>query len=132
MENAIELLKSKFGTEFGTEAVRAVANELGTSYASLSKKLQSYKVSRGKWNLEVTQEKINELEDSYNAPPMNSISALDSVKQNLIPEKMIPSSALVTFLMLKKLFLLVSFTLPLLLVFLVMAKLSLLSKLVLL
>ena len=87
MENAIELLKSKFGTEFGTEAVRAVANELGTSYASLSKKLQSYKVSRGKWNLEVTQEKINELEDSYNAPPMNSISALDSVKQNLIPEK---------------------------------------------
>ena len=87
MENAIELLKEKFGTEFGTEAVRAVANELGTSYASLSKKLQSYKVSRGKWNLEVTQEKINELEDSYNAPPMNSISALDSVKQNLIPEK---------------------------------------------
>jgi hypothetical protein len=87
MENAIELLKEKFGTEFGTEAVRAVANELGTSYASLSKKLQSYKVGRGKWNLEVTQEKIDELEETYNAPPMNSISSLDSVKQNLIPEK---------------------------------------------
>lgn len=87
MENAIELLKSKFGTEFGADAVRAVADELNTTYTTLSKKLQSHKVGRGKWNLEVTQEKINELEDSYNAPPMNSISALDSVKQNLIPEK---------------------------------------------
>jgi Cdc6-like AAA superfamily ATPase len=87
MENAIELLKLKFGTEFGADAVRAVADELNTTYTTLSKKLQSHKVGRGKWNLEVTQEKINELEDSYNAPPMNSISALDSVKQNLIPEK---------------------------------------------
>jgi hypothetical protein len=87
MENAIELLKSKFGTEFGADAVRAVADELNTTYTTLSKKLQSYKVGRGKWNLEVTQEKIDELEETYNAPPMNSISSLDSVKQNLIPLK---------------------------------------------
>ena len=84
---AIELLKQKYGTEFGADAVKQVATELNISYATLSKYLQSHKVGRGKWNLEVTQEKINELEDSYNAPPMNSISALDSVKQNLIPEK---------------------------------------------
>ena len=84
---AIELLKEKYGTEFGADAVKQVATELNISYATLSKYLQSHKVGRGKWNLEVTQEKINELEDSYNAPPMNSISALDSVKQNLIPEK---------------------------------------------
>jgi len=87
MENAIELLRSKFGTEFGAAAVRAVADEQNTTYTTLSKYLQSYKVGRGKWNLEVTQEKIDELEETYNAPPMNSISSLDSVKQNLIPEK---------------------------------------------
>ena len=87
MENAIELLKSKFGTEFGADAVRAVADEMNTTYTTLSKKLQSYKVGRGKWNLEVTQEKIDELEETYNAPPMNSISSLDRVKQNLIPLK---------------------------------------------
>ena len=87
MENAIELLKSKYGTEFGAEAVRAVAGELGTSYATLSKKLNQYKVSRGKWNLEIVQEKIDELEETYNAPSVNPISTVESVKQNLIPEK---------------------------------------------
>ena len=84
---AIELLKEKYGTEFGADAVKQVAAELNTTYTTLSKYLQSYKVGRGKWNLEVTQEKIDELEETYNAPPMNSISSLDSVKQNLIPEK---------------------------------------------
>lgn len=87
METAIELLKEKFGTEFGAEAVRAVADELGTTYATLSKKLSNFKVSRGKWNLEITQEKIDELEETYNAPSMNPISTLDNVKQNLIPQK---------------------------------------------
>ena len=57
METAIDLLKEKFGTEFGAEAVRAVADELGTTYATLSKKLSNFKVSRGKWNLEITQDK---------------------------------------------------------------------------
>ena len=87
METAIELLKTKFGTEFGAEAVRSVADELGTSYATLSKKLSDFKVSRGKWNLEITQDKIDKLEETYNAPPVNPISTVESVKQNLIPEK---------------------------------------------
>lgn len=87
METAIELLKTKFGTEFGAEAVRAVADELNTSYATLSKKLSNFKVSRGKWNLEITQEKIDELEETYNVPAVNPISTIESVKQNLIPEK---------------------------------------------
>ena len=87
METAIELLKEKYGTEFGAEAVRSVADELGTSYATLSKKLSNFKVSRGKWNLEITKEKIDELEENYNAPSVNPISTIESVKQNLIPQK---------------------------------------------
>jgi hypothetical protein len=87
MENAIELLKSKFGTEFGADAVRAVADELGTSYATLSKKLSNFKVSRGKWNLEITQEKIDELEETYATPSVEPVAVMDNVKQNLIPKK---------------------------------------------
>jgi AAA domain (dynein-related subfamily) len=87
METAIELLKSKYGTKFGAEAVRAVAAELGTSYATLSKKLSNFKVSRGKWNLEITQEKIDELEENYAAPSVEGVAVMESVKQNLIPKK---------------------------------------------
>ena len=86
-QQAIDLLKEKYGIEFGTEAVKTVADELNTTYATLSKYLQSYKVSRGKWNLEVTQEKIDELEETYLTSSSNSISTINRVNQNLIPEK---------------------------------------------
>ena len=84
---AIELLKTKFGTEFGADAVKQVATELGTSYATLSKYLPPHKVSRGKWNLEVTQDKIDELEDTYSSPSVEPVSTMTSVVQNLIPKK---------------------------------------------
>jgi hypothetical protein len=84
---AIELLKQKYGTEFGADAVKQVATELNTTYTTLSKYLQSYKVGRGKWNLEVTQDKIDELEDAYTSPSVEPISTMNSVTQNLIPEK---------------------------------------------
>ena len=87
MENAINLLKEQFGTEFGADAVRSVASQVGTSYATLSKKLSQYKVSRGKWNLEVTQEKVEELEKEYSAPAVEGVATTDFVKQNLIPQK---------------------------------------------
>lgn len=87
MENAIQLLKDQFGTEFGADAVRSVASELNTTYATLSKKISQYKVSRGKWNLEVTQEKVEELEKDYASPAVEGVSTIQFVKQNLIPEK---------------------------------------------
>jgi hypothetical protein len=87
MENAIQLLKEQFGTEFGADAVRSVSSQVGTSYATLSKKLSQYKVSRGKWNLEVTQEKVEELEKEYSAPAVEGVATTNFVKQNLIPQK---------------------------------------------
>ena len=50
----------------------------GTTYQTVSKKLEQYKSGRGKWNLTV-QEK---LEQDYQAPP-----ALPAFEQNLIPQK---------------------------------------------
>jgi len=86
-EQLIDLLKEQFGTEIGSSAVHSVATQLGTSYATASKHLSSYKVGRGKWNLEVTQEKIIELEETYSAPSVEPVPTVEFVKQNLIPKK---------------------------------------------
>ena len=64
-----------FGTEVGTEQVRAVATDLGVSYATATKRLDSYKSGRGKWNLTA-----QEIERAYEAPSANS-------SVNYIPEK---------------------------------------------
>ncbi len=89
-EQAINLLKEKYGTEFGADAVKAVAEELNTSYATLSKYLNQYKVGRGKWNLEAT---VQDLEHTYNSPAAEGtdtvpgVATIQSVQQNLIPKK---------------------------------------------
>jgi hypothetical protein len=89
-DQAISILKEKFGTEFGADAVKEVANEIGTSYATLSKYLNQYKVGRGKWNLEQT---MQELEETYNSAAAEGtdtvpgVATMNSVVQNLIPNK---------------------------------------------
>ena len=81
-DQALTLLKQKYGTEFNSAAVKEVASELNTSYNTLSKYLQQYKVGRGKWNLESA---VKELEENYNQVP--GVLTMESVQQNLVPEK---------------------------------------------
>ena len=89
-EQAISILKDKYGTEFGADAVKEVADQLNTSYATLSKYLNQYKVGRGKWNLEQT---VQELEETYNSAAAEGsdtvpgVATMNSVVQNLIPNK---------------------------------------------
>lgn len=89
-EQAINILKEKYGTEFGADAVKEVADELNTSYATLSKYLNQYKVGRGKWNLEQT---VQDLEETYNSPAAEGsdtvpgVATMNSIVQNLIPNK---------------------------------------------
>ena len=75
-------LQNLYGTEFTAADVRAWCNMNGCAYQTVTNKLADYKVGRGKWNLEVTKETVQELEVTYNAP-----AALPAVEQNLIPEK---------------------------------------------
>jgi hypothetical protein len=84
IEQALSILKEKYGTEFGADAVKEVAAELDTTYATLSKYLNQYKVGRGKWNLEAT---VQELEETYASPSANPVAIMDNVKQNLVPDK---------------------------------------------
>jgi len=75
-------LKSLYGTKITAADVRGWCSSNGSSYQTVTKNLDKYKTSRGRWNLEVTQEKVQEIERSYTSP-----AALPAVEQNLIPDK---------------------------------------------
>jgi hypothetical protein len=81
-DQIINDLKDTYGTEFTAADVRGYCASTGVSYQTVTKRLEDFKVSRGKWNLEVTKETIKDLEVTYNGP-----AALPAVEQNLIPQK---------------------------------------------
>ena len=75
-------LQELYGTEFTAADIRAWCAMNGSNYQTVTNKLSDYKVGRGKWNLEVTKETVEDLETSYTAP-----AAMPAVEQNLIPQK---------------------------------------------
>ena len=75
-------LQSSFGSEVTSGDIRGWCAMNGHNYQTITNKLSDYKVGRGKWNLEVTKETVEELEVSYTAP-----AAMPAVEQNLIPQK---------------------------------------------
>ena len=70
----------RFGAVVTAADVRVYANEIGMSYQTLAKKLDQYKVQRGKWNLTAAEQ----LEQTYNAPSAN---VTEREYLNLIPTK---------------------------------------------
>jgi len=81
-EQLIESLKELYGTEITSGDLKGFCASRSLNYQTVSNKLSQYKTSRGKWNLEVTQEKVQEIERNF-----NSVSILPEVQQNLIPDK---------------------------------------------
>jgi hypothetical protein len=80
-------LQSLYGTQITAGDVRAWCAMNGSNYQTVTNKLSDYKVGRGKWNLEVTMKDIENLENTYVAPSVPGIGIIESVKQNLIPDK---------------------------------------------
>ena len=80
-QQAVDGLRSTFGNEFVAADVRGfcAANNIG--YATVTKKIQKYKVSKGKWNLEITQENVEQIENSFAAPAVEPV-----VERSLVPE----------------------------------------------
>ena len=74
----LKSLQETYGESVTHAEIRAWSAMNDISPQTVTKKLEDYKVGRGKWNLTV-QEK---LEQTYQAPP-----ALPAVEQNLIPIK---------------------------------------------
>ena len=56
-------IEENFGTEVGTAAIRAGAEHMGYSYATICNRMEPYKTGRGKWNLtiEETREQLEEM-----------------------------------------------------------------------
>ena len=78
----IESLKNLYGTEITSGDLRGFCAYRNLNYQTISNKLAQYKTDRGRWNLEVTQERVEEIERSYSAP-----AVLPTSEQNLIPDK---------------------------------------------
>jgi hypothetical protein len=75
-------LQQLYGESVTGADIRAWCAMNGSNYQTVTNKLTDYKVSRGKWNLEVTKETVEELEVSYTAP-----AAMPAIEQNLIPSR---------------------------------------------
>ena len=75
-------LQNLYGNTITGADIRAWCNLNDANYQTVSKKLDQYKISRGKWNLEVTQQKVEEIERTFQSP-----SVVPPIEQNLIPDK---------------------------------------------
>ena len=64
----INELKSLYGVELTAADVKGFCASRSINYQTVTKRLESYKVGRGKWNLEVTLEAVQNIERSFNSP----------------------------------------------------------------
>ena len=83
-EEIIDGLRSQYGSEFTTPEVRAFCAMNDITYQTVTKKLKEFKVTKGKWNLEVTQEVVQDIEKAYAAPSV-APAVVAPVVQNLVP-----------------------------------------------
>jgi hypothetical protein len=81
-QQLIESIKELYGSEITTGDLKGFCASRSLNYQTVTRHLENYKTGRGRWNLEVTQDRVEEIERSYQAP-----AALPSVEQNLIPDK---------------------------------------------
>ena len=72
-------LKSLYGTEFTAADIKAFVAMNDITYQTVTRKLQKYKVSKGKWNLEVTQKVVDKIEKTFKAP--------SAEVRNLVPDQ---------------------------------------------
>jgi len=85
-EEIIDGLRSQYGSEFTTPEVRAWCAINDITYQTVTKKLKEFKVTKGKWNLEVTQQVVEDIEAAFVAPAA-APAVVASLAQNLVPEK---------------------------------------------
>jgi len=77
-EFVVSSLQGLYGDSITTADIKAWCAMNGSNYQTVTKRLDDYKVGRGKWNLTVSEK----LEQTYQAP-----AAIPSIEQDLIPQK---------------------------------------------
>ena len=78
-DQLISELQSLFGSDLSAGDIRGYCASRSLNYQTVTRRLETFKTDRGRWNLEVTQEKVEQIERTYQAP-----AALPAVEQNLI------------------------------------------------
>lgn len=81
-EQLIASIQELYGSDITSGDLKGFCASRGLNYQTVTRRLDKYKTSRGRWNLEVTQERVEEIERSFQSP-----AVLPSVEQNLIPDK---------------------------------------------
>jgi midasin (ATPase involved in ribosome maturation) len=80
-EEIVDGLRSNYGKEFTAADVKGFCAMNDIAYQTVTKKIEQFKVGRGKWNLEVTTKAVETIEKSYSAPAVEP-----TLQQNLVPE----------------------------------------------
>jgi len=81
-EALFDSIKELYGSEITSGDLRGFCASRGLNYQTVTRRFEQFKTSRGRWNLEVTQERVEEIERTFQSP-----SALPTIEQNLIPDK---------------------------------------------
>ena len=61
-------LKSLYGSEISASDVKAYCAMNDISYPTVTRRIEEYRTDRGRWNLEVTPQAVQEIETAYNSP----------------------------------------------------------------
>jgi hypothetical protein len=81
-QQLIESIQELYGPEITSGDLKGFCASRGLNYQTVSNKLSHHKIGRGKWNLEITQDKVEKIERSF-----QSVAVLPEHHQNLIPDK---------------------------------------------
>jgi hypothetical protein len=81
-EALIASIQELYGSEITSGDLKGFCASRGLNYQTVTRRLENYKTSRGRWNLEVTQERVEEIERSF-----HNVAVLPEHQQNLIPDK---------------------------------------------
>jgi midasin (ATPase involved in ribosome maturation) len=81
-EQLIASIQELYGSDITTGDLKGFCASRGLNYQTVTRRLESYKTGRGRWNLEVTPSVVGKMEQAYQSP-----AALPAVEQNLIPDK---------------------------------------------
>jgi len=75
-------LRDTYGVEFTAADVKGYCASRGMAYQTVTKRIDQYKVGRGKWNLDISPKVVETIESSFRAP-----SVEPSINQTFVPEK---------------------------------------------
>jgi hypothetical protein len=81
-EQLIASIQETYGSDVTSGDLKGFCAIQGFNFQTVIRHLEKFKTGRGRWNLEITQQKVEEIERTFQSP-----AVLPSTPQNLIPDK---------------------------------------------